>query len=207
MVALHAGWRCCEYSAVSTQLNDPRTAVRRRRLFTAGAATAAVTLWTALQSDDVPVVPLRPLAESVAKSDAERTTRGSSDRASRTTLPDTWPNAPTQDQRSAWRTALPQGLAAWRPSTPPAPPPAPPASALAEVAQAPPQAPAFPYTLIGRVDDGEPRALLSGPLRSFGVKAADVIDGQWRVDAVHAQGLTLTWLPGGIKTNIAFTAS
>lgn len=193
---------------MSTALQDPRAAVRRRWLFIAGAATAAVTLWTALLSDgNVPVTPTRPRAERVAKPDTERVARGSADRAARTAVPETWPRAPTPDQRTAWRTALPQGLAAWRPPTPPAPPPAPPAPTLAEVAPAPPQAPVFPYALIGRVDDGEPRALLSGPLRSFGAKAADVIDGQWRVDAVQAQGLTLTWLPGSIKKNIAFTAS
>jgi hypothetical protein len=54
------------------------------------------------------------------------------------------------------------------------------------------------------LDDGEPHALLSGPLRSFGVKAAEVVDGQWRIDAVEPQGVTLTWLPGGVKKNLAF---
>lgn len=68
-------------------------------------------------------------------------------------------------------------------------------------------APAFPYTLIGRLDDGEARALLAGPTRSFGVTASDVIDGHWRVDAVPPRGLVLTWLPGGIKKTLALAPS
>jgi hypothetical protein len=66
--------------------------------------------------------------------------------------------------------------------------------------------PPFPYTLIGRLDDGQAHALLSGPLRSFGVKVADVIDGQWRVDDVQARGITITWLPGGVKTTLVFAS-
>ncbi len=72
---------------------------------------------------------------------------------------------------------------------------------------APPQAPAFPYTLIGRLDDGAARVLLSGRQRSFGAKATDVIDGAWRVDAVDDESVTLTWLPGGIHRTLAFPSS
>jgi len=64
--------------------------------------------------------------------------------------------------------------------------------------------PDFPYTLIGRLDDGQARALLTNRTRSFGAKAADVIDGTWRVDAVNADGVSLTWLPGGISRTLAF---
>ena len=69
------------------------------------------------------------------------------------------------------------------------------------------RAPAFPYTLIGQLDDGRPQALLTGPLRSLAVAAGEVIDGQWRVDAVQAQGITLTWLPGGQRQTLGFKPS
>jgi hypothetical protein len=57
------------------------------------------------------------------------------------------------------------------------------------------------------MDDGEPRALLSGRTRSFGAKAGEVIDGAWRVDAVAPDGVTLTWLPGGLSRTLSFPSS
>lgn len=44
-------------------------------------------------------------------------------------------------------------------------------------------------------------------MRSFGVKVNEVIDGQWRLDAVGPEGVTLTWLPGSEKKNLIFAAS
>jgi hypothetical protein len=38
------------------------------------------------------------------------------------------------------------------------------------------------------------------------VSARDVIDGQWRVDAVDAQTLSLTWLPGGQPQTLTLRA-
>lgn len=73
------------------------------------------------------------------------------------------------------------------------------APALAAQAPAVPVVPAppFPYELIGQIDDGTGRrALLSGPLRSLAVRAGDVIDGQWRVDQIQPQLLTLQWTAG-----------
>ena len=110
--------------------------------------------------------------------------------------------APALRGRQPRRRPLPRGGA------PPAPPTASrPQAAPVPTAATPAEAPAFPYTLIGRLDDGEARALLSGPTRSFGVKAADVIDGQWRVDAIAPRGLMLTWLPGGVKKTLALAPS
>ena len=93
----------------------------------------------------------------------------------------------------------------------PAPPPAPAvtrAAPLAQTAPAVPQAPPFPYTLIGRIEDGsQVHALLGSPLRTLGVKVQDVIDGQWRVEAISASSLTLTWLPGGQRQDLPFRPS
>ena len=71
----------------------------------------------------------------------------------------------------------------------------------------PPPVPAFPYQLIGHLDDGVPQALLSDTSRSFGVKAGDAIDDQWRVDSVEAQGITVTWLRTGARKTLSFASS
>lgn len=110
------------------------------------------------------------------------------------------------ERRPPWPAAVAQGVSAWGPPAPQPESPAPPATNPVAVAAAP-QAPPFPYTLIGRFDDGEPRALLSGPLRSFGVKPAEVLDGAWRIEAVDAQGITVIWLPAGLKKTIPFASS
>jgi hypothetical protein len=189
--------------------HDPRAVARRWRLGAAAAATLAATVWAALQTDDTPTVepPAAPSprarAAEPAPREADRGTRVAT--APRPSL--VWPDAPHSD-RSRWQDISAQGEAAWGPPPPPPPPPAPPPMSPAQAASAAElRAPPFPYTLIGRIDDGVPRALLSGPLRSFGVKAADVIDGQWRVDAVQPRGVTLTWLPGQTKKTLAFSPS
>lgn len=191
--------------ADATNLVVARAARRRQRLMWAAAVTLAATAWAAMQPDESPAPASRPRAN--AEPGPARAPRGGAT-VTATALPSTptptWPDAPSADRRQPWRAALAPGVAAW--SGPPAPPP-PPAPARVVATTAPAQAPAFPYTLIGRLDDGEPLALLSGPLRSFGVKAADVIDGEWRVDSVQARGLTLTWLPGGVKKTLALGPS
>lgn len=101
--------------------------------------------------------------------------------------------------RAAWPEPRPQALLAWGP--PPAPPPPPQMPAAA--GGAPP--PDFPYRWIGRLDDGEvAQALLSGPQRSIGARAGDILDGRWRVDRVDSTRLELTWLPTGDAVAIAF---
>ncbi len=169
------------------------SAATRRRLAFAAAATVAATVWAAVQDDPAPDVaaPIRPSPRSAPTAEAV---------AASAALP--WPRLPAAESRVPWRAALPQGLAAWGP-----PPPPPPSPARAPAAPAAPQPPPFPYTLIGRIDDGQQRALLSNNARSFGAKASDVIDGVWRVDAVDPAGVTLTWLPGDIKRTLGFPAS
>ena len=80
-------------------------------------------------------------------------------------------------------------------AAPPPPPAAPPQ----------PQAPAFPYQLIGRLDDGpQTQALLAGAQRTLAAKAGDLLDGQWRVDRVEADAVHLTWLPGKLPQTIGY---
>lgn len=191
---------------MSVGADDVRTAAaRRRRLVVAGAVTAAATLWAALQADDPAPPPARQRPDATATGSPALRANARTTPLASASAPG-WPEAPDARARPPWPDVIAQGAAAWNTTAPPSPPPASavaPKPAVASAAQAPP----FPYTLIGRIDDGEPRALLSGPLRSFGVKVADVIDGQWRVDAVLAQGLTLTWLPGPTRTTLVFRPS
>ena len=70
-------------------------------------------------------------------------------------------------------------------------------------------APPLPYQMIGRLVEGEGAAavelaLLNGPHRALSVRRGDVIDGQWRVEQVSSQGLSLVWLPGGLPQNLVF---
>lgn len=189
-------------SSISANPGDLRAAARRKRLVAAAAVTLAATAWAALQPDEPPPSPARRQADSSSGSVGASSGRKPAPPVA--SAPAAWPGPP--GTRLAWQAAPAQAVAAW--GAPPAPPTASrPQAAPVPTAATPAEAPAFPYTLIGRLDDGEARALLSGPTRSFGVKAADVIDGQWRVDAIAPRGLMLTWLPGGVKKTLALAPS
>jgi hypothetical protein len=59
-----------------------------------------------------------------------------------------------------------------------------------------PSAPALPFTYAGRmVEDGAATVFLSARDRNHAVRSGDVIDQQWRVDAIGATTMTLTYLP------------
>ena len=97
-----------------------------------------------------------------------------------------------------WPPADAAALAAWSGPAPAAAPAAAPvaaaASAAAAVLAAAPAAPvaAPPLRLIGVLQRGAgPTALLDGAERSVAVQAGDVIDGAWRVDAVHEDRVDL----------------
>ncbi len=169
------------------------TKTRTRRLAFAVAATLAATVWAAVQDGGAGAEPASASAPPTHR--APPATQAA-------VAPAAWPEPPSAEARPAWRDAQPQGLAGWGPPPPAAPPPAP-----SPAAPAPPQPPEFPYTLIGRLDDGQPQALLAGRTRSFGAKAGDVIDGDWRVETVDPDGVTLTWLPGAITRTLNFPSS
>jgi hypothetical protein len=61
-----------------------------------------------------------------------------------------------------------------------------------------PVAPRFPYAIAGAIEDGGARQVfLSNDERVLVVKAADTIDGVYRVERVDARGMTVTYLPLG----------
>lgn len=81
---------------------------------------------------------------------------------------------------------------AWGSQMPPPPPPPPPMKAEPPP---PPMAPPFPHRWVGRYVDTAPQAVITSASNTWVVKAQDVIDGQWRVDAVTDNQLRLTYLP------------
>ncbi len=105
--------------------------------------------------------------------------------------------------REAWPDPGAVALAAWQP---PAPVPTPAVMApMTAPASLPPQAPAFPYQLIGRlVEAGRTQALLGAEQRSLAVQVGDTIDGQWRVQAIGDESLELLWLPGPLPQTLRF---
>lgn len=178
---------------MTTALTTTRTAAttKRQRLLLAGLALSLLaSLWAMQSPADDAVVPA--VAASRRPAPAARPPAA---------LALSWPAPPAA--RSAWPPGRPS--AAWgqapqrqRMAEPPPSRDEPPVEA------GPPPAPRFPYQLIGRIDDGAlAQALLTSDRRTLGVKAQDVIDGQWRVDAVDARGLTVTWLPGGQTLTLA----
>jgi hypothetical protein len=194
---------------------SPSTEKRRQRLSWAAALTVLATAWAALQGNEEPS--RSPSSQAGGANSARTSTNNARAEASNSAskpAPQTtaWPEAPLPDNRAPWSAVSALGAAAWRgPIQPPTVvrvPSAPKAvAAKTDIEAATPQAPNFPYTLIGRIDDGVPQAMLSGPHRSFGVKVNEVIDGQWRVDAVEPQSMSLTWLPGSLKKTVAFSSS
>jgi hypothetical protein len=48
---------------------------------------------------------------------------------------------------------------------------------------------------VGRYIDNVDRAVIAGASQTWVVKVGDVMDGQWRVDAIGERQMTLTYLP------------
>jgi hypothetical protein len=75
-------------------------------------------------------------------------------------------------------------------------PPPPPQPVVAAAPPPPPTAPPLPFTFIGKsVGDGAWEVYLARGDRTYVVRAHEVIDGTYRVDAIAPPLLTLTYLP------------
>ncbi len=69
-------------------------------------------------------------------------------------------------------------------------------AALAAPPPPPPQAPALPFVYVGMLaDDERTTVFLSQGSRDIAVRTGETIDGTYRVDAVHADRIELTYLP------------
>lgn len=165
---------------------------RQLALFGALGLSLAATAWVSREdeaAEPVAAVPRRAAAAA--------------------TVPSTdWPG-PAADARAEWPALDTQARAAWGEAAPAAvaaPPAPPPAAAPVVQAPPPPSAPPFPYQLVGRLTDGAPRAVLDSAQRSTVVGVGEVVDGQWRVDAVEPAGLRLTYLPLGLAQFVPFAS-
>lgn len=186
-----------------------------RNLRWALLATVAATAWAALQPDDEPGVDV-PAAASRRAAPAPGPSQVSTGHAARGGSTPTqaaaaaragWPAAPAANRDPGLTAVTPTALAAWQPLPPPPPPP-PVVAASAPVAALPPPPPAFPYTLIGRVDDGgQVQVLLSSPLRTISARVNDLVDGQWRLESIQPGGVVLVWVSGGQRQTVNYRTS
>jgi hypothetical protein len=167
------------------------------------AATLVAAAWLALQPDAAPAVAITSRTAAITTTTATTTaTTSPMPERKKTTLGKPWPTARRAASMSDWPAAAAAAVTAWEP---------PPTSAVpvpktvAAAASAAPEAPPFPYTLIGRLEeDGVSRALLAGATRTIDAKAGDLIDGQWRVESVRPDSLQLVWMPGGIRQTLNY---
>lgn len=88
-------------------------------------------------------------------------------------------------------TAAHQPPGPWASQQPPPPPAPPPVAVVMEA----PQAPRFPYHWVGRYVDEAPRAVIAGPSQTWVLRQGDVLEGQWRVDAIGERQMTIMYLP------------
>jgi hypothetical protein len=105
--------------------------------------------------------------------------------------------------------ANPFGAISWQPAPVPkaladAPAAAPPAlPAPASAPAPPPVAPPLPFRFLGRYGDGQVQSvmLVKGE-RLYLARPGDTIDGAYRIDAVTAQSVELTYLPMQLKQSL-----
>jgi hypothetical protein len=170
-----------------------RPAPRQIALFAALGLSLAATAWVA--SNDEPEVATPAPRRSVAA-------------VAKPSEPQDWPG-PASAARAAWPEAAAEARRAWGDMTPPAPTAvaASPTTVPTAQADAEDTAPPFPYELVGRMTDSRPRVVLNGAQRSLVLGAGEVVDGQWRIEAIEAGGLRLKRLPSGPSQFIAFPPS
>lgn len=122
-------------------------------------------------------------------------------------VPLDWPG-PAARMRSPWPEVEAVAARAWGDASASlTATPLPPASVAED---APPDAaapPSFPYRLVGRMTDTHARAVLDGAQRSLVVGVNDLVDGQWRIEAIESTGLRVKHLPNGPSQLIAFSSS
>ena len=184
--------------------------LRSRLLLGALALSLAATAWVASREEE------GVAASASATQSSPRVAAAKPTLPKSASMPTAWPAAlaaPSNSDGPAWPEAAPIARQSWglaanaAPAIAAAPPPgktrAAPADTEAEAA--PPTAPPVAYQLLGRMDEaGRPRIVLSNAKRTLVLGVGEVIDQQWRIDAIGPTGAQLTWLAGGQKQNLAF---
>jgi hypothetical protein len=119
------------------------------------------------------------------------------------------PDAPPSSalSRLPWREPAADELLAWGHTAAAAPPLATPVAPAPPMGPDRPLAPPFPYQLFGRLEeDGKSRAMLRAGPGVLVVSEGELIDAQWRVQSIAADGLALIWLPARQPLHIPFKA-
>lgn len=177
-----------------------------RKLLLALAVVGGLSAYLNTSSDDELLAP--------AKSGQRRAaSTGSAQGASPASSPSAKADGRAQAVAPWVAAALTQGVGQWlargstsaqgRAATTPSPawagvlpPPPPPARVVPVMEAPPPMAPRFPHAWVGRFnDESVNRAVLTGSQSTWVVRAGDVLEGQWRVDAIQERRMTLTYLP------------
>ena len=182
--------------------------LRSRLLMAALALSLAATAWVASRDEEA----------SAPKAAPQNAARPSAAKPTRPAAVTGWPAALislASDDGPAWPEpeAIPRqswGLVASAALPIAAAAPAVKARAAQEdsgAEQAPPPAPPVAYQLVGRMDEASrPRIVLSNAQRTLVLGVGELIDQQWRIDAIGPSGAELTWLAGGQKQNLAFSS-
>lgn len=149
--------------------------LRRALLFLALAGVVGWSLWLASGETDPPVVDV-----------AEPATRARSPAPAEAAAPTPPPEAAPRLALS--RTNLFPEQTWYVPPPPPPPPP--------YVAPPPPQAPALPFSYMGRWQEaGQTTYYLARGTLPVSVRAGQVLDGVWRLEPVTGDQLNFTYLP------------
>ncbi|MCV2367311.1 hypothetical protein [Roseateles oligotrophus] len=182
-----------------------RAQLRGRLLMAGLALSLAATAWVASRDEE---------GEAFSAAPQNPTRPGAVKPASPTAWPEALLAAPNQDG-PAWPDPAAIARQSWGLAAGTAPEVAtvsPAAKVVAakadsEAEAAPPAAPPLAYQLVGRMDEaGRPRIVLSNAQRTLVLGVGELIDQQWRIDAIGPAGAQLTWLAGGQKQNLAFSS-
>lgn len=166
--------------------------IRKRRLPIVLAALLLVTLIAAYLAPPAQTATLPPVAR-VIKPDtrvAETPSSGAMD-GNRMTIV-----LKVKDRNVGEEEMAPTGLfAVPAPPPPPAPPPEP-KKKTPVLAPPPPQAPPLPFQVLGRyVEDGKTAVFLRHHDRNLVVRVGDTLAGQYKVESLDGNLLTLRYLP------------
>lgn len=182
-----------------------RAQMRSRLLMAALALSLAATAWVASRDDEASEAPTASTSPRTSKAQAAPPTGWPAALAAAATNADgpAWP-APEPLARQSWGLAAEPSAAL---ATVAAEPAAPKAKAADTEVQAPSAAPPIAYQLLGRMDEaGRPRIVLSNAQRTLVLGVGELIDQQWRIEAIGPSGAQLLWLAGGQKQNLAYSS-
>jgi hypothetical protein len=83
----------------------------------------------------------------------------------------------------------------------------PPPVAVERAPEPPPRVPELPFAYVGRlVEHGESTVFLEAEDRLHAVKAGQTVDGHYRIDEIHDDTVSLTYLPLGARQTLQLRA-